>query len=270
MIKCPTSVWLSSLLRKILLLLFVNAAVVVFGQDTNYLNNGDYVDAPVEPQAAATQNGGGFQNGGSSWTFDDQYNTGVLNYGYQKSAYYQYTGESIFEDGNSLGGEILQNILWTRLKPMDTKIPAAWGYGAEFLYFSSTSESVYSGNDDVTGSLINMTMFMTSVNVKLFFMDPVKDFLHPYWGVGWGVLFGEFAGKNISGGSVHTPFSGVQTYQVMGVQIKLFERGGLMAEIKNMRASATTSNDPYSQGGGGKVGLTLDGVIIGFTGFYRM
>ena len=56
----------------------------------------------------------------------------------------------------------------------------------------------------------------------------------------------------------------------MGVQIMLFERGGIMAEIKNMRASATTSNDPFHQGNGDTVGLTMDGVIIGFTGFYRM
>lgn len=253
-----------------MLLLVINTAVVVFGQDTNFIDDANYVDAPIEPQAGAMENGGIPQKGGSSWALDDQFNTGVLNYGYQESAYYQYTGEGIFQNGNPLGGEILQNILWTRLKPMDSKIPAAWGYGAEFLYFSSTSESVYGGNDDVTGSLIDMNLFMTSMNVKLYFMDPVKEFLHPYWGVGWGVLFGDFSGKNISGGAVHTPFNGMYTYQVMGVQIKLFDRGGLMAEIKNMRASATTSNDPYHQGDGSSLGLTLDGVIIGFTGFYRM
>lgn len=267
-------VWFHTSLRKILLLLVMNIAFVVFGQDTNYLNDGNYVDAPVGAEAVPgtgpAANGAGFQGGGNGWSFDSQFNTGVLNYGYQTSAYYQYTGENIYENGNPLGGELFQNVLWARLRPLDTKIPVAWSYGAEFLYFSSTSESVYNGNDDVTGSLIDMSLFMPSVNVRLYFMDPVREFLHPFWGVGWGVLFGEFAGKNISGGSVHTPFKGMHTYQVMGVQIKLFERGGIMAEIKNMRASATTSNDPYNQGNGDTLNLKLDGVIIGFTGFYRL
>ncbi len=49
--------------------------------------------------------------------------------------------------------------------------------------------------------------------------------------------------------------------------MKISDRFGLKAEIKNMRAGVQTSNDPFDQTDGGSMTLVLDGVIVGLTGF---
>ncbi len=207
----------------------------------------------------------------ATWNHDDQINTGMLNYGLSKSVYYQFSGEDIFEDGNQLEGSLGFNWNWTHFNKLDYRIPRAWSYGAEFLYFNSTSESVYGGSGNVSGSSIDMNLYMFSVALKAFFMDPVEDYLQPYWGVGWGAFFGDFKTvQNVTNNEFTTNFNGLLNYQVMGIQIMLMERVGLMAEIKNMRASADTSNDPFNQGDGESVELMFDGVIIGLTGFIRL
>lgn len=105
----------------------------------NYIDDQDYVDVYVEPQNGNEQVTGenGQMQGG--WEVIDQLNTGLLNYGYKEAVYHQFSGEDIFEDGNPLDGSFFFNYTWTRIKPLDFKIPPAWGYGAELLYFSSTS-----------------------------------------------------------------------------------------------------------------------------------
>lgn len=234
-------------------------------------NEGQYVDAPIG--GAGLAGGGNTQSpavAGASWDQNDQINTGILNYGLSESIYYQFSGEEIFEDGNPLSGGLALNWNWTHLNQLDYKIPPAWSYGGEFLYFSSTSDSTYSGGGSVSGSDINMNLYMLSMALKAFFMDPVNEFLQPYWGAGWGIFWGDFdTTQNITGSKHETSFSGVLSYQVFGIQIMFLKRGGIMAEIKNMRAKGATSNDPFKQGNGGSVDLNLDGVIIGLTGFYR-
>jgi hypothetical protein len=246
----------------------------IFAQDINYIDNNDqYIDVVGEPEGQVQ--GPARQDrpaaiAGASWQQNDQFSTGILNYGLSESVYYQFSGESIFKDGKPFSGDLLFNWNWTHFKQLDSSIPAAWSYGGEFLYFNATSKSVYSGEDTVSGSSIDMNLYMFSAAIKIFFLDPVKEFLHPYWGVGWGILLGDFTTKkNLTGSNHYTPFNGVLSYQVLGVQIMFMERAGIMAEIKNMRANASTSNDPFDRGNGDSVDLIFDGVIIGLTGFYR-
>lgn len=114
-----------------------------------------------------------------------------------------------------------------------------------------------------------MNLYMLSVSTRAYFLNPKRDLLHPYYGVGWGLLFGNFSSQKVTGGSHYTTFNGILAYQIMGVSVKIMEEAGIMAELKNMRASASTSNDPFNQSGGDSVNLMFDGVIIGFTIYYR-
>lgn len=257
-------------------------AVLLIG--AGYLNpalaqdEADYIDANDEYVDVVGPGPGGAPQAESSpfvsrasWNHDDQINTGLLNYGLSKSVYYQFSGEDIFKDGNPVGGSLGLNWNWSHFNKLEYRIPRAWSYGAEFQYFNSTSESIYSGSGDVNGSNIDMNLYMFSIALKAFFMDPVEDYLQPYWGVGWGAFFGDFKTvQNVTNNEYTTNFNGLLNYQVMGIQIMLMERVGLMAEIKNMRASANTSNDPFNQGDGDTVELMFDGVIIGLTGFVRL
>ncbi len=256
-----------------LILIGVSYSTPVLAQDeADYIDtNDEYVDV-VEPgpDGAPQAESSPFVSR-ASWNHDDQINTGILNYGLSNSVYYQFSGEDIFEDGNPVEGSLGFNWNWSHFNKLDYRIPRAWSYGAELLYFNSTSESIYSGSGDVSGSSIDMNLYMFSVALKAFFMDPVEDYLQPYWGVGWGAFFGDFKSvQNVTNKESTTNFNGLLNYQVLGIQIMLMERVGLMAEIKNMRASADTSNDPFNQGDGDTVELMFDGVIIGLTGFVRL
>lgn len=244
----------------------------LIAQDTNYIeNNDEYVDVVIEPGQDAADAPENQRTTTVNWNQNNQLHTGQLNYGYVDSVYHQFSGEDIYKDGNPADATFFTNVTWTNLRPLNLQIPQAWSLGGEFLYFSSNSESVYTGDDDVTGSLIDMNLFMTTMAVKVFVFDPVREFLQPYWGVGWGFLFGAFdTDKKNDGGDFSTSFFGLQSYQLMGAQIKLGERFGILAEIKNMRASATTSNDPFDQGNGDSVDLVFDGVIVGFSVYYRL
>lgn len=251
-------------------LLFLSILMVIntgFAQAPDYIEDDDYVDVYVEPQQG--QDGGAGVRGGQGWDAIDQLNTGLLNYGYKESVYYQFSGEGIYKDGNPLSGSFFFNYTWNHIKPLNFKIPPAWAYGAEFLYFSSDSQGVYSGDSDATGSLINMNLYMLSASARLYFLNPKRDFLHPYYGVGWGLFFGDFDTQKITGGTYYTTFTGILAYQIMGISIEILEQAGIMAELKNMRATASTSNDPFNQGNGDSVELMFDGVIIGFTLYYR-
>ncbi|MBU2514774.1 hypothetical protein KJ966_25910 [bacterium] len=245
---------------------------VLHGQDINYIeNNRDYVDVNTEQQRNVATTNQGLSVRRGNWKENDQFSTGLLNYGFTESVYYQFSGESIFEDGNPLSGAPFLNYAWTNLNPLDFKIPPAWSYGAEFQYYSSDSESVYSGENDVAGSAINMSLYMFNFNVKAFALDPIKEFLHPYFGVGWGVLTGYFATKQTETGKAYeTTFFGPFNYQMIGVQIMLGNKWGIIAEFKNLRGTAATSNDPFDQGEGNSVSLAFDGVIIGLSAYYRM
>ncbi len=256
----------------VFLIAFLISSALLIAQDINYIeNNDEYVDAPVGDAAAL--NGGGSQAGGgaaaASWDRKDQFNCGWLNYGLSEPVYEQFSGESIFDEGKSIT-QMFTNVTWNHLNELGFQIPAAWSYGAELLYFASNSDNMYSGEGSVSGSSINMNLYMVSGSLRLFFLDPVKEFLHPYYGVGWGFIFGDLTTEqNLTGDHYYTTLNGLLAYQVMGVEFLIGARAGMMAEIKNMRASASTSNDPFDQGDGDSVDLTFDGVIMGLTGFYR-
>ncbi len=245
----------------------------LFGQDVNYIeNNSDYVDVGVGTASnnAVAANQGSMSRRGN-WKENNQFHTGLLNYGFTESPYYQFSGEAIFDDGNPLTGIPLLNYTWTNFNKLDFKVPPAWSYGAEFQYYSSTSESVYSGEDNVEGSDITMGLYMINFNAKVFFLDPVNEFLYPYFGVGWGFLTGSFDTKQTETGKTYgTSFFGLYSYQMIGVQVMLGNKWGLVAEFKNMRGTAATSNDPFDQGDGNSVNLAFDGVIIGLSVFYRI
>ncbi|MBU3914520.1 hypothetical protein KKA14_03215 [bacterium] len=233
-----------------------NAYVDAVGNE-NTTNN--VVDAPA-----------GSQVNSANANYRDQFSMGLLNYGYVESLYYQFSGEEeAFKNGNSLQNNF-SNITWIYIKPLDYKIPPAWAFGLDFLYFTSTSESVYSGESDIIASSIDMQMFMLSISVRVFFMDPYEKLLHPYVGLGWGMLTGEFKTTKKDIGSKHqTSFTGPLSYQIIGIQVKMGDRYGINGEFKILRAYATTSNDPFSQGNSNTLDLSLDGVIIGLTGYYR-
>ncbi len=239
----------------------------------NYIDdNNDYVDAVGNENTAndLRQTSTNSQANVATSKYRDQFSTGILNYGYLESLYYQFSGDTEpFKDGNPLDN-YFTNIAWIKIMPMDFRIPPSWAFGVEFLYFTSTSDSVYSGESDTTGSAINMQMYMLSISVRVFFMDTFKEVLHPYVGLGWGVAFGDFnTTKQGTGEKYYTFFSGPQSYQIIGIQVKLGERYGINGEFKNLRSFATTSDDPFDQGDNNSVNLTLDGVIIGLTGYYR-
>ena len=251
----------------ILLILCMGITESLWAQDQNYIEENDaYVDVTGEP---GQQLNVPVSEAADSSQYPDQFSSGMLNYGYRESLYYQFSGEGIFKDGDSLGATFT-NLTWVLIKPLDYKIPPAWGYGMDFLYFSSTSESVYQGEGDAVGSSINMEMILMSFGVKVYFMDPVNQFLHPYFGAGWGVIYGHFDSKQVYTGYYHrTKFNGYLSYQNMGLQIKLGSRYGMIAELKNMRATAETSGDPFDQASGGRMTLVLDGAILGLSGYFR-
>ncbi len=241
----------------------------LYAQDVNYIDANDaYVDAIGDQPGQQAVNAGTRAMVDRSG-FKDQFNTGILNYGLNDNLYYQFSGESIFIDGNPLGSS-MTNLTWIHLNSLDFKLLPSWAYGAELLYFGATSNSMFSGDEDVIGSSIDMNLFLASFSLRTFFINPFKEFLQPYLGLGLGLVFGDFDTNKLGGGKHYTTFNGALSYQIVGVQLQVAERGGIMAEVKNMRAYASTSNDPFDKGDGETVKLTLDGVIIGFTFYYRI
>ncbi len=222
-----------------------------------------YVDAPIVPgQPNVAQES-------PAANFPDQFNWGLINYGFTENLYYQFSGNNLFEGGNSPSSFI--NLGWTRIIPLDFQYVPGMAYGAEFLTFSTTSEDVYSGDADVvTGPSINMDFYMTNFKIRLFFMDPFAELLHPFFGISWGAIFGDIKTTKVGGDKFSTNFFGLSISRNIGVQIKLGDRGGLVTEFRAVSGrSVDTSNDPFNQGSGSSVGLDFSGIIIALTGYYR-
>ena len=244
-------------------------------QGANYIQgNSAYVDVAGNPTASV---GDSFSDSETaSSRYSHQFSVGKKNYGYNESLYYQYSGESIYKNGNPPNGEFT-GVTWSKLVSLDFDIPAGWAYSGELLYFSSTSSSVYSGKESVVGSDIDMDLWMLSFDIRAYFLDPFKDFLQPYFGVGWGGIFclGGFMCSQFktvmkdSAKRVTTRIAGVLNYQLIGIQMKLNDRAGIQAEFKILRALATTSNDPYHRASGKRLRLNLGGMIIGLSLYYR-
>jgi len=230
-------------------------ATVAMAQDV-------YVDAPVGP---------GQPNGaqaGPTADYTDQYNWGMINYGYKENIYYQFSGDAIFNGGNSPTG--LLNIGWTRIIPLNFQYLPGMAYGAEFMNFTSTSEDVYAGDAEVvTGPAINMNLNLTNFKLRLFFMDPFTELLHPFFGISWGMIFGDFK-TTTAIQKFSTDFFGFLVSRNIGVQIKLGDRGGMVTEFRMVTAnSVKTSNDPFNQGTDGSVNLDFGGIAIALSGYYR-
>ena len=119
------------------------------------------------------------------------------------------------------------------------------------------------------GPSINMSVFMTSFFIRAYFIDPLREFLHPFFGFGWGVVTGNFDTVKVGGARSSTSFFGPITYRFFGTQVRLSERGGLMMELRTLTASAATSNDPFDQSNEDSLSLNFSGVLIGLTGYYR-
>ncbi|NQU64015.1 MAG: hypothetical protein HQ517_06995, partial [SAR324 cluster bacterium] len=129
----------------------------------------------------------------------------------------------------------------------------------------------YSGDEKVVvGPAINMTMFITNFQLRLFFMDPFKEVIHPFFGISYGLVFGSIDTTKVGGDQYTTSFYGFSASRNLGVQIKLGERGGMITEMRIITAnSIKTSNDPFNQGDGGRVDLDFGGIIVALTGYYR-
>jgi len=230
-------------------------------------DNAVYVDAP----SINNQNG---PNGNepvqkSSKKYYEQLSMGQFNYGYIESVYSQFSGNSIFEGGNSPTA-LFTNITWNHIIPLEFKYIPGISVGGDFLHFNSNSESVYNGSDDVvTGPSIDMLLYMSSFMVKAFFMDPFDEFLQPYFSVGWGIIFGEFDSTKVGGDKSSSSFTGGITHRSIGIQIKLSDQAGMIMETRTQTARARTSNDPFNQSSGSTVDLVFDGIMIGLSGFYR-
>ena len=237
-------------------MMIVNATVAVAQEDV-------YVDAPIDPgQPNVTQES-------PAANFPDQFSWGMVNYGFTENIYYQFSGNGIFAKGNSPSSFV--NLGWTRIIPLDFEYMPGMAYGAEFMNFSTTSEDVYAGNADVvTGPSINMNFYMTNFNVRVFFIDPFKELLHPFFGISWGAIFGDLKTTKVGGEKSTTNFFGLSISRNVGVQIKLGDRGGLVTQFRTISGrSIKTSNDPFNQGSDGSTNLDFSGIIIALSGYYR-
>lgn len=233
----------------------------IYGQEQEDV----YVDAPIGEGAQPAEN-----QVSLGTEYVEQFNLGIRNYGYIEPVYLKYSGNSIFEDGNS-PTEYFRNIGWNHIIPLDYKYLPAVALGLEFLYFSSASDSVYSGEEEeVIGPSIDMNLLMGSGSFRMFFMDPFKEFLHPFFGLGWGIISGNINTIKVGGEKYTTTFMGVLAYRMFGTQIKLSDRGGLFLELRSQSATAIASNDPFGQAKKNEdLTLNFDGVMVSLTGYYR-
>jgi len=247
--------------------LLVIFMVCGFFIETAFGQEEEYVDAPVGQPAQ--QAAGGDEPGAAASTYIDQFSSGMINYGFTESLYYQFTGNSIFEDG-TFPAALLTNVTWNHFVPLEYKYLPAYSYGAELQYFSATSNDVYTGDDEVViGPSVNMNLFQASFFIKAYFMDPLKEFLHPFFGFGWGLLSGNFDSTKVGGSQSTTTFIGPLSYRTFGTEVRLSERGGLMMELRTLTASAVTSNDPFDQSDEDDVSLDFSGVQVALTGYFR-
>jgi len=249
--------------QKKLLQFLVGIALLFILADPSMAQEDVYVDAPIDAQQPAAARAAPAGN------FPDQFNWGLINYGFTNNVYYQYSGNTIFSGGNS--PDSFLNIGWIRLIPLDFKYLPGMAYGADFMVLNSTSEEVYSGDKDtVVGPSIDMAAYLTNFKVRLFFMDPVNELLHPFFGISWGLIFGDFNATEVGGDKHSTNFSGVSISRNVGVQVKLGDRGGLVTEFRAVSAgNISTSNDPFNRGDGESVDLDFSGVTIALSGYYR-
>lgn len=229
-----------------------------------------YVDAPIgvqQPDTAAPP--ATTAAGPPATNYTDQFNWGLINYGFSENVYYQYTGNSLFSGGKSPSSFL--NIGYMNIIPLDFKYLPGLGIGGDFMTFSLTSEQVYSGDQKtVTGPSIDMSLYNTNFRLRLYFMDPFEELLHPFFGISWGLIFGDFKTTKVGGDKYTTYYTGITVSRNIGVEIRLGRRAGLVTEFRTVTAnSVSTNNDPFNQGSDGSVNLDFSGFTVALTGYYR-
>ena len=231
---------------------------------------------PQEPPVATANIG----------TFN-QIASGIYNYGFVESVYYQFTGYSVFKDGvlpsttffaGTLPLEIpylddgipAPSITWDRISQLDWDMPGGWSYGAEIHNYYATSETTYSGEGGFEAPDVKMDFHLWSVFLKLFILDPVDSLYQPYVGVSWGVINGSFDSTTVAGKQYDTSFSGYQNSRIIGIQFRGNEDWGGVFEFRATTAFAKTSNDPFDQkASGNELNLDFSGILVSMCAYYR-
>ncbi|MCP4750906.1 MAG: hypothetical protein GY866_08440 [Proteobacteria bacterium] len=254
----------------LLCLLCLGMAGNLYGQEDVYIDAEDvYVDAPAEEVAQEEPTD---KPTVTASEYRSQYHWGINNYGYNEQVYYQFSGKEIFSNGTSPSG-MMNMVGWNSLSSLKLKYVPAFSYGLNFQYFTSTSDSVYSGDEEtVAGPSIDMQLIALSFSLKAYFMNPLKEILHPFFGLSWGLLSGTFNTTQEAvdgGGKFSTSFMGPLSTRDMGMQIRLSQRAGILAEVRILTCSARTSNDPFDQAPGKDMEINFNGIMINLSGYYR-
>lgn len=199
--------------------------------------------------------------------YNDQLSSGINNYGFTESVYSQFTGYDIFDDPN-LPSSIFTNVQWYQLETLSLEALPAWAWGFELQNFTATSEESYSGESPAIGPDVDMTLYMHSFNVRMFFGDLIEDNIQAYFNIGWGFINGDFASTTATAPteSSNTSFFGFLTSRAVGAQIEMEKGVGMMVEYRALTANRTkTSNDPFDQAPGEDLYLDFSGTMINLT-----
>lgn len=263
-------------------------AVVIFSCSTVWAQQ--YVDAPIgfdaeNPTAEQAPAGESFASIASG-DVNNQLSTGIFNYSLLDPIYKQFTGYDDFDDsrvplsmfvsgrlpyvdeGSPYAKIPSPCITWIKMDKTGFDLPPSWAYGVEFLSFSSTTDSAYSDKDDATAPDVDMSLYIATLKVRVFFMDAFEEAIQPYFEVGWGTIFGTFESK-IDGKDKKTNFYGLQTSRVLGTNVAMSPTWGFFFELRTLNGKAKTSNDPYNQGDGDSMDLDIDGSITTASVYYR-
>ncbi|MDT8446560.1 MAG: hypothetical protein RRB13_06635 [bacterium] len=199
-----------------------------------------------------------------------QVSSGMVNYGYSRHPYAQFTGESAFDKG-AAPSSFFANLNYLRITPIEVlNYVGGWAWGLEWANFASTSEDVLAGQGSVAASSVEMSANLFTVNARVFFRSVTEDRIQPFLGMGIGALNGDFSSVDTSGNRSRTSFLGLAHFNTFGTNVMFTPRGGMVLELRNVTIpDATTSNDPFNQGNGSSTSLEFTGTMLNFTGFYR-
>lgn len=217
---------------------------------------------------------------------NNQLSTGIFNYSLLDPIYKQFTGDPDFDDSgiplsmfvsgrlpyvdedSPYAGLPSPCVTWVQMDKTGFEIPSSWAYGLEFLSFSATSETSYTGDNSASVPDVNMSLYMLTLKIRIFFLDAFDEAIQPYFETGWGTIFGTFTSK-IDGEDKKTNFYGLQTSNTLGTNVTMSPEWGFFFEIRTITGDADTSNDPFNQGDGKSVKLNINGSITTASIYYR-